>query len=902
MGNAIKDIIGDGGTTQNLKSTGNASPLQIDKAVKALAKRCFFEHPKGIAPLLEDIETVGLEQFHRQIIPQLQWGDFTLSPEGDTNGSFLENIGLLIELAGNRQPKDLLLSMCIDILRHFPTTGIIRALSGRTRGQFHRPGLLALLYLIELDGVEAFENRLLAGGLQFQVNEWFPYREFLQNIGQLIELAGPEETKDRLLSMLSKLLRQMWPDTCNWSNHAALSELASCAINSPHPQVQAALWERLREIEQTSAEEINQLCQFWYDHRNADLEKILIARGWAATAPAELRVITTLMTGQTDNLAGESLKDLNLLIEACEDPDPIIASAALKELRASNPAWVLEILADTNDRPPTTPLSQSMPDEPAQEALYYFITEQWERHRELDFDLRFLTQAYRNGSAATRRLLARKVRISGQVEYLKAITAVPPAGWNDQANLEEVELLVESLANSREWERLWCLVFELPLTGSLKAVRRLANSKWRPTGQDERKLFTKFKKLVGGEIIPDNPDHLKNDAQKLPLIVQWAETQVSSLKLDAKINALAFSPLRRVAALGLGTGKIVIWNWQEAKCEEVIQSFGHSIAHLVYTSDGTLVWGERSRSTATECGIYAWNGRNTQPYKIGTHRGAITALAPTGPRTVLSAGRDGQVALWEVEYSRQIGKIQLEPHNWVREIAVKPGGQLAALLHKKISLVNLPQLKEVYQPPLKPGGQPQKAAFSPDGQLLALAHPGRRVSLHRLDPRRGLVTERANLGVLTSSYQLHSLVTLPLTLTLQPILAVATKGGTLDFIHWQTGQSLGAAELSWGRLNLLKILPQANLMATVGAGASFTLWDLGVIELRQLFHKPLGQARPGHLAAIAKVRENSWWWPTSLKASVDFIELIIRHRFRYDVELAEISWMAEDKFDIEIEG
>ena len=123
----------------------------------------------------------------------------------------------------------------------------------------------------------------------------------------------------------------------------------------------------------------------------------------------------------------------------------------------------------------------------------------------------------------------------------------------------------------------------------------------------------------------------------------------------------------------------------------------------------------------------------------------------------------------------------------------------------------------------------------------------------------------------------------------------------LDFIHWQPGEWLGADQLTWGTLRLLKFLPQADFLAAVESGPSFTLWDLRVLGLPQLFDKSLGQAQPDHLAAIETVREKSWTWPDRLKATIDYLELIIRHRFRFEMELAQAIQVEPDKFDIEIE-
>jgi hypothetical protein len=90
-------------------------------------------------------------------------------------------------------------------------------------------------------------------------------------------------------------------------------------------------------------------------------------------------------------------------------------------------------------------------------------------------------------------------------------------------------------------------------------------------------------------------------------------------------------------------------------------------------------------------------------------------------------------------------------------------------------------------------------------------------------------------------------------------------------------------------------------MALGDSDASMSLWDLRALDIPRLLDLPLAHMVPTHLAAISALA-NYGAFPSPVQHALQFMECVLRHRFRYDVEVDELLTIRAGEFDIEIEG
>jgi hypothetical protein len=88
-------------------------------------------------------------------------------------------------------------------------------------------------------------------------------------------------------------------------------------------------------------------------------------------------------------------------------------------------------------------------------------------------------------------------------------------------------------------------------------------------------------------------------------------------------------------------------------------------------------------------------------------------------------------------------------------------------------------------------------------------------------------------------------------------------------------------------------------MAVGDSDASMSLWDLRVLDVPALFTRPFAQAWPAHLPAVVALTDDASL-PPRVGEALRFIECVLRHRFRYDIEIDELPEIQMGEFDIEI--
>jgi WD40 repeat protein len=185
------------------------------------------------------------------------------------------------------------------------------------------------------------------------------------------------------------------------------------------------------------------------------------------------------------------------------------------------------------------------------------------------------------------------------------------------------------------------------------------------------------------------------------------------------------------------------------------------------------------------------------------------------------------------------------------------------------------------------------AAFAPDGGALVAGKFNGEVLVCRRDgqelsPEPAMLT--AHVG------QVQGIGALPGC----SVVITAGAGGEVRFFDWASRALIRSIHVLGSRLTSLRVSPNGAFMAVGDSDASMSFWDLRVLELPALFTRPLARAVPAHLPAVSAVVQDERL-EARVRNGMRFVQCLLQHRFRYDIEVDELPTIRVGEFDIEIE-
>jgi hypothetical protein len=665
---------------------------------------------------------------------------------------------------------------------------------------------------------------------------------------------------------------------------AAIETLAWAVVRSQDESVRRIALDTLHRI--TSPATVDAFCCVWAATHNPTLTELLLEHRWVAQAPVDVRIYSALQTQQSNLLTELGPEGVEPLVTACDHRDAVIAQQAAMALRQLQQVEAQEAVCQhvvrTGHLTATAAALERnyLPRDEYQRALFLFVTEQWQRYEALDFDHALLQTAYEVAEPALRRRLTEKLRSAGQTAYL---TVLAGRDYRSRAALltpDEADSLVQALAANREWAKLWALVFELSLRWSAAIVRMLARQDWQPSREDERVIFAQLTAQVSAEdVLAD-----ETITRQLPPALLRARARVSG-----RVNDVAFSPLRPLIAVGTGRRKVVLWNFQQGEREQVLDGFKHSVGRVAFARDDTLLCSERTGGSGS-CALYGWRAGRRFDLPLS---GAVTAIESVGDSQVLLTQRDGKVLL--LDTSTACIQEERQFPFWARATRASPDSKQAALLHHGVTLVSLPELDIRAGKRVGLGGRVLVcAAFAPDEEALIVGQFGGEVLVCRRDGER-LRAERKPLCRHADRVQDVEV------LGRSAVILTASADGTVRFTSWANRAAIGQIQVAGQRLTSLHVSPGGEFMAIGDTDASMSLWDLRVLDMPLLLSRPFARTVPAHLTVVSALVDDEKL-SAPLRQALKFIACILRHRFRYDIEISDVPTIRAGEFDIEIEG
>lgn len=675
----------------------------------------------------------------------------------------------------------------------------------------------------------------------------------------------------------------------------------------------------------TDPESINLLCSRWVEDRDEECLRVILENKLQPTQPPRVRVMTLLKLGLLDPLESGGREFVMPLADATRDRDDTIrrrARQVLEQLSSQSAREALCELVVNSGLPVCREIavrSGYLPREIGQRALFLFLTEQWDRYLELDFDQGLLGSQFENGSARIRSRIAETARQAGRTEWITVIQGGRQNRQLHELTDEEWDAALTVMQAAGRWKAMWQLAQGAPADWGNRLLKKLSEAPWSPTESAEADAFRHLVSLAAD---------CRNDPPFSGRLIRSGERMGVHA---GKVTCLQWTHNGRRVVSGSEDGSVGVWS-------PVVNGRGRRMeGHCDWVLCAAVCQGDVRLATGSADGSIRFWGLESGELKGVSrgHEGPVRCIAFAGDSGILvSGGGDRLVKLWR--FGAGTALRTLEGHSdEVSCLALSPDGRVLATgsYDNDIRLWSMP------------GGDPIRTlrghramvnclAFDPTGAILISGSKDRLVILWDV-PRgallRRLKGHRDDISCLAVSPDGQTLASGSWDYTLRlwnltngelrdtlgrsetndghsgwiTCLAYSTDGALLasgssdhSIRLWSSpgGAPLRILEGHQDRVSCIQFSADGRSLVSGGWDKQVLIWKSELARLRQI---PIARTTLEDLDWVEKVLSNSHLSATE-RAWLEFLEALMRWRRRYDIQLGDASPITVGEFDIEI--
>lgn len=563
-----------------------------------------------------------------------------------------------------------------------------------------------------------------------------------------------------------------------------------------------------------------------------------------------------------------------------------------------------------------------LPGHELQRAMFFFMTEQWDRYEALDFDQRLLRLAYETGDEVLRGRIARQARRAGRLEWVDVVAGGRQGRRLAAMSDREWNAAITVLEEHQRWPEVWRLAQEAPPRWGAVLMRRLDHTGWTPP-ENEREDFDELARLAdiwrerdvppvlhGRGVLRAHGDAVRclaihpdgdllasgSDDRTIRL---WRLPDGKPLRtLEAhtgSVTCLAIAPDgRRLISAGRD-GDIRLWSLPDGRFVKRLHGHRQAITCMALSRNGRLL-----ASGSIDRTVRLWSlPRGNKLARLAKHDLAVSCLEISRDGSLLISGSpDCTVCVWSLPKGNLLKRLsghRSEESDSIVAVALRPDGKMLATsgTDQRMTWWNLPgggQLQSVENFV----GTYSALRFSPDGRLLATGGGDHSVRFWEVAGGREFAPLNGHTSEVTS-------------LLFRPdgrVLYSASGGGMCQdrgICVWDVEEK---QMLQWlyghaRYITCLALTPDGSLLASGSADGTVRLWGA---ELDRLSRLPVRQATLQDLEWVqARCNDEI---PDEERAILEFMVLLFRRARRADivVEEAPARKIEIGAFDIEIEG
>lgn len=308
--------------------------------------------------------------------------------------------------------------------------------------------------------------------------------------------------------------------------------------------------------------------------------------------------------------------------------------------------------------------AQYAPHEPNQKALFYFLTEQWDKYESLDYEHSLLQKVYELGEEKLRKQIADKARQAGRVEWIQ----IAASGRKDKRLGEmtdaEWETTLAVLNSNKQWDKMWQLAQKAPAFWSKQLLQQLEQAAWLPTVREEREGFERLKYLADKSLI--------SVAQTEKLM--YCQRTLTKINTSAK---MIFSPDGKLLAKSNIDNTITLWRMPEGQPLVTLSGHNAILYQISFSPDSKLL----AIRSCSNIKVFRTSNVKEFSFLMGHTEGVNDVIFSPDGKLLVSSSKDRTIRLWQCHTSLYFCRpsATLTGHNdSVGKIIFSPDGQILA--------------------------------------------------------------------------------------------------------------------------------------------------------------------------------------------------------------------------------
>ena len=676
-----------------------------------------------------------------------------------------------------------------------------------------------------------------------------------------------------------------------------------------------------------SSRSIDTLCAQWAETRDQICAETIRQRGFIASAPPRVHVLTLLKNNRGDKIKSIGSECVGPLSQALFDSEPEIREAArmglanLENVEAQEVFCRLVIEFGLPVYREIVLQTRYAPREVEKRALFLFLTEQWEKYLDLDFDQSLLGIQFENGTPKIRSRIAETARQAGRTEWITAIRGGPQNKRVNELTDEEWDAAVTVMQAGNRWKEMWQLAQVAPADWGCQLLQRLMDASYEPKEPSEVMMFST---LVGlAECCKGEPPFLGrlirsgvlvgSHAGKVTCLelsrssrmvatgsddhtaklwdLQTAKSPITLRGHEDWILCTAMSPDESVLSTGGADGTVRLWNARSGELRFILHGHTEEVRCMSFSADGYIL----ATGSSDKC-VRLWNVNDGVSIKVlAGHIDFVNCLAVSPDGRMLATGSyDNDIRLWNLP-DGNLAAVLSGHRAMVNCLAFRPGNDMLISGGKDRSVIlwRLPTGKVLRK--LKGHRDDISClAVSSDGGILASGSWDTTIRLWSLTDGELLDT----LGRSRTNDGHSSWVTCLAFSPDRDVLASGSADHTVRLWSIPGGAPLRVLDGHRDRVTCVRFSSDARALISGSWDRTILLWKSELARLRRI---PIGETTLEDLDWVEKTLSNSRLMDSE-RRWLEFLQTAIRWRRRYDIQLGDAASISVGEFDIEIGG